>query len=82
MGRLKGEVRDREKVIRGLKRTDTPVLKGLQICHNFVRLQEALDGQTPADRAGIKVEGEDKWLTLIQNAVQPYSTKDGEQNEV
>ena len=25
-------------------------------------------GQTPAERCGIKIEGEDKWLTLIQNA--------------
>ena len=24
--------------------------------------------QTPAEAAGIKVEGQDKWLTLIQNA--------------
>lgn len=28
----------------------------------------ALDGKTPAEAAGIKVEGEDKWLTIIQNA--------------
>ncbi len=60
--------RDREKVMRGLMRTDTPILKGLQIYHNFVRPHEGLNGQTPAERAGIKVEGEDKWLTLIQNA--------------
>jgi len=29
-----------------------------------------LDGQTPAEVAGIKVKGKDKWLTLIQNASQ------------
>jgi hypothetical protein len=28
----------------------------------------ALDGKTPAEAAGIKVEGDNKWLTLIQNA--------------
>ena len=28
----------------------------------------SLDGKTPADLAGIKVEGEDKWKTLIENA--------------
>jgi hypothetical protein len=28
----------------------------------------ALDGKTPADKAGIQVEGENKWVTLIQNA--------------
>jgi hypothetical protein len=27
-----------------------------------------LDGQTPAEKCGIKIEGEDKWLTIIQNA--------------
>ena len=28
----------------------------------------ALDGQTPADKAGIEIQGDNKWLTLIQNA--------------
>jgi len=28
----------------------------------------ALDGKTPAEAAGIKVEGNDKWMTIIQNA--------------
>jgi transposase-like protein len=68
MERMNGEIRDREKVMRSLKRTDTPILKGLQIYHNFVRPHMALNGQTPADRAGIKIEGSDKWFTLIQNA--------------
>jgi hypothetical protein len=26
--------------------------------------------KTPADLAGIKVEGENKWLTIIQNAAK------------
>ncbi len=68
MERMNGEVRDREKVMRGLKRSDTPILKGYQIFHNYVRGHEGLNGATPAERAGIKVEGENKWLTIIQNA--------------
>ena len=68
MERMKGEIRDGEKVMRGLKKTTTPILKGYQICHNFVRPHESLKGDTPADRTGIKVEGENKWITLIQNA--------------
>ena len=71
MERLNGEFRDREKVMRGLKRTDTPILKGYQLFHNYIRPHEALNGQTPADLAGIKVMGENKWITLIQNASQP-----------
>ncbi len=68
MERFNGELRDREKVTRGLKKDNSPVLKGLQIFHNYVRPHMGLNGKTPADVAGIKVNGSDKWLTLIQNA--------------
>jgi hypothetical protein len=27
-----------------------------------------LEGKTPAEKAGIQVKGENKWVTLIQNA--------------
>jgi len=68
MERLNGEIRDREKVMRGLKKPETPVIPGYQIYHNYIRPHEALEGKTPAEACGIKVEGKDKWLTLIQNA--------------
>lgn len=68
MERLNGEIRDREKVMRGLKKMDTPILTGYQIYHNYLRPHMALDGKTPSDMAGIKIEGENKWITLIQNA--------------
>ena len=68
MERLNGEIRDREKVTRNLKKDDTPILRGMQIYHNYVRPHTALDGMTPADKAGITIEGKNKWLTLIQNA--------------
>ena len=77
MERMNGEIRDREKVMRGLKRTDTPILKGLQIYHNFVRPHEGLDGRTPAEAAGITVEGTDKWATLIQNASHRQTVNNG-----
>jgi hypothetical protein len=68
MERMNGEVRDREKIMRGLKKKDTPILKGYQIYHNFMRPHEALDGKTPAEVCGIEVNGANKWLTIIQNA--------------
>jgi putative transposase len=68
MERFNGEVRDREKTMRGLKTSDTPILSGYQIFHNYIRPHEALNGKTPAEACGIKVEGKNKWLTLIQNA--------------
>jgi hypothetical protein len=54
--------------MRTLEIPDTPILTGMRIYHNFVRPHMALDGKTPAEKAGIEVKGKDKWLTLIQNA--------------
>jgi transposase-like protein len=70
MERFNGEIRDREKVMRGLKKTDTPILKGYQLFHNYIREHEGLDGKTPAEACGIIIEGQNKWKTLIQNASQ------------
>jgi len=74
MERLNGEIRDREKVMRGLKKPETPVIPGYQIYHNYIRPHEALEGKTPAEACGIKVEGENKWITLIQNASRRQKT--------
>lgn len=57
MERFNGELRDREKGIRSLKTKETPTLKGLQMFHNYLRPHMGLDGKTPAEAAGIKVEG-------------------------
>ncbi len=74
MERMNGEIRDREKTMRGLKSTETPILTGLQIFHNYIRPHESLNGQTPADKAGIMVSGTNKWITLIQNASKKSET--------
>jgi len=70
MERMNGEVRDREKVMRGLKKTGTPIVTGYQIYHNYFRPHEALKGKTPAEKCGIVIEGENKWKTVIQNAIR------------
>jgi transposase-like protein len=68
MERFNGEIRDREKTMRGLKTKDTPILTGYQLFHNYIRGHEGLDGKTPAEACGIIIEGKNKWKTLIQNA--------------
>jgi len=68
MERMNGETRDREKVMRSLKRDNSPIIKGVQVFHNYIRPHMALKGKTPAEACGIKVEGENKWMTIIQNA--------------
>jgi transposase-like protein len=73
MERLNGEIRDREKTMRGLKKSDTSILTGYQIFHNYIRPHEALEGKTPSEVCGITVQGKNKWLTLIQNAKKQKS---------
>jgi transposase-like protein len=68
MERMNGELRDREKVMRGLKKTNTLILTGYQIYHNYLRPHEGLNNKTPAEKCGIKIEGQNKWITLIENA--------------
>jgi hypothetical protein len=75
MERMNGEIRQREKVMRSLKTTDTPIVSGYQIYHNFIRPHMGLKGKTPAELAGIEVQGENKWLTLIQNASVTHAKK-------
>jgi transposase-like protein len=78
MERINGEIRDREKTMRGLKKKNTPILHGMQVYHNYIRPHEGLDGKTPAEACGIEIMGENKWITLIQNA----SRKRKKTNEV
>ena len=45
------------------------MLCGIRIYHNFLWPHLALGGYTPAERAGLHVEGVNKLMTLIQNAL-------------
>ncbi|MGC1709867.1 MAG: hypothetical protein WA799_08730 [Nitrosotalea sp.] len=54
-----------------MKKKDSPLLKGYQLYHNYVRPHMGLDGKTPAEVCGINIEGKNKWMTIIQNAKKP-----------
>ena len=68
--RLHGTIRQREKVMRGVKIDSTPIIEGHRLYYNFIKPHEALDGRTPSEKAGITIEGKDKWLTLMHKAIQ------------
>ena len=68
MERLNGEIRDREKVFRGLKRMDTAVLDGMRVYYNYTKKHGALKGMTPAEASLIRIDGTNRWKTIIQNA--------------
>ncbi len=43
-----------------------------QMDHNYIRPHMTLDDQSSAEKCGIKIEGDDKWITLVQNASKKY----------
>jgi len=64
--RLQGTRRDREKVMRGLKTEETPIVPMQDTYYNYVRPHQTLEGKTPAEKAGVGIEGQNKWLGLIK----------------
>ena len=54
--------------VRSLKKDDSSRTQLAIIHHNFIRSHQGLHRLTPADMAGICIDGSDKWLVLIQNA--------------
>lgn len=47
---------------------NTSVLPVYQIYHNYMRPHEGIENMTPAEKCGIRIEGDNKWVTIIQNA--------------
>ncbi|MHB1868449.1 MAG: IS6 family transposase [Nitrososphaerales archaeon] len=63
--RMNGTLRERVKVQRGWKSFESKIPEGQRIHYNFVKPHMALEGQTPAQRAGIGVNSKNKWLELL-----------------
>lgn len=69
--RRHGTIRERNKVQRGLKKQYTPIIDGERIYYNYIRPNQALEGKTPAEKAGIYLDlGKNKWLDLIKKAMK------------
>jgi transposase-like protein/DNA-directed RNA polymerase subunit RPC12/RpoP len=70
--RFQGSLKDRTKVLRGLKRPETArkFIEGWLIHYNYFRPHISLKGKTPARRAGIILSVND-WLDVVR---QPTDT--------
>jgi transposase-like protein len=69
--RLHGTIRERTNVMRGLDNDKTAqgMMEGNRIYYNYLRPHQALEGKTPAEKAGIDLELEgNKWKELINRA--------------
>ena len=67
--RMHGSIREREKIMRGIKVDDTPIIPMNQIYYNFVRPHMGLEGATPAEAAGVGIEEENKWMGLLRRSI-------------
>jgi putative transposase len=68
--RMHGSIREREKVMRGIKIDDTPIIPMNQIYYNFIRPHSALGGKTPAEVAGVGVDEGNKWMGLLKKSIK------------
>jgi hypothetical protein len=69
--RLNGTVRDRESVMRGLDTAEAAqeLMDAMRIHYNFIRPNQAIGGQTPAEAAGINLNlAENKVESLMRQA--------------
>ena len=48
--------------------TKTYIAEDQRIHYNFVKPHMVLDGKTPAEASGIRIESENKWLALIRKS--------------
>lgn len=72
--RLQGTIRQRAKVMRGLKRRDTAqlVMDGWALHYNLFRPHESIGDRTPGSVAGIKAPFEN-WEDVARLDVRPFS---------
>ena len=67
--RLQGTVRERDKVMRGMKKKETAMvlMEGLKNYYNFLRPHMGIENETPAKKANLNLElGRNRWLSIIR----------------
>jgi len=57
----------------------TPIVDGHRLYYNYIKPHESLDGKTPSEMAGITIEGDNKWLTLMKTSLW-YQKKKAKSN--
>jgi hypothetical protein len=53
------------KVQHGWKTHKSAIAEGQRIYYNLIKPHQALDGKTPAEKVGMKIDTKDKWKKFI-----------------
>jgi transposase-like protein/DNA-directed RNA polymerase subunit M/transcription elongation factor TFIIS len=83
MERYHGTFKERNKVMRGIKKPDSAIIKGQRVYYNHIRPHQGLNGKTPGQAAGLELGlGVNKWESLIKKAASnpPQVTNEDESN--
>jgi transposase-like protein/DNA-directed RNA polymerase subunit M/transcription elongation factor TFIIS len=76
MERYHSTFKERSKVMRAIKKPDSPFIDGQRIYYNYLRPHTALEGKTPAEAAGIRLElDENRWESLIRKTACTKRTR-------
>jgi hypothetical protein len=74
MERCHGTLKERTKMMRAIKTTNTEILDGQRIYYNHLRRHQTL-GKTPAEAAGLDLQlNGNKWKSLIKRAARNSRT--------
>jgi transposase InsO family protein len=58
-----------DKVMRAIKKPDSPIIEGQRMYYNHIRPHQGLNGKIPAQAAGLELDlGANKWESLIKKA--------------
>lgn len=66
--RVNRTIAERLRIPRFIKSKDSKLVLAFVAFYNCIRRHMALDGKTPAEAAGIIIQGANPWATLIKNA--------------
>ena len=71
MERYHGTFKERSKVMRAIKKTDSAFIEGQRVYYDYLRPHTALEGKTPGQAAGIELglDG-NKWESLIRKSAK------------
>jgi len=81
MERYHGTFKERNKVMRGIKKPDSAIIEGQRVYYNHIRPHQGLNGKTPAQAAGLELDlGVNKWESLIKKAASNPPQVTNEEN--